>query len=125
MQTKLAQTAPDAVIVPLPLLPLMMTSSTEVGADAPPAPPLVALQFAVLLVFHVKEPPTAYLVAIYAPILTNDGMQPVDDAAVFTDTVSRVSPLAAVLWLGCVAEPSQRDDERPETAASVRLPVAS
>ncbi len=43
---------------------LNITSSAEVGAEAPPAPPDVADQFVVIPGAQVPEPPTQYLVAI-------------------------------------------------------------
>jgi hypothetical protein len=43
---------------------LKITSSAEVGAEAPPAPPDVADQFVVVRLFQVPLPPTQYLVAI-------------------------------------------------------------
>jgi hypothetical protein len=40
------------------------TLSATVGTLAPLAPPLLALQLVVLVVFHVPVPPTQYLSAI-------------------------------------------------------------
>jgi hypothetical protein len=52
------------VIVPAPQLALKMAASAAPGADAPDAPPEVADQLAVDVVFHVPVPPTQYLLAI-------------------------------------------------------------
>jgi hypothetical protein len=56
--------APVRVIVPEPEEPLKNTSSAAVGTLAPLAPPEVADQTVVLVVFHVPVPPTQYLSAI-------------------------------------------------------------
>ena len=58
VQVKDAQTQPEIPIDPAPLEPLIMTSSPDVGADAPEAPPLDALQCEVSLESHVPVPPT-------------------------------------------------------------------
>jgi hypothetical protein len=55
------------VLVPTLLLTSNITSSTAVGTLAPLAPPDVALQLVVLVVFQVPVPPTQYLSAISQP----------------------------------------------------------
>jgi hypothetical protein len=49
----------------VPLAELKNTASIAIGADAPPAPPDVADQFAVETLSHVPDPPTQYLFAIF------------------------------------------------------------
>ena len=51
-------TALESVTVPVPELASNVTSSDAVGADAPPAPPLLLAQLVVVEVSHVPEPPT-------------------------------------------------------------------
>jgi hypothetical protein len=55
------------VHVPEPELALKNTLSADVGAEAPPAPPDVADQFAVLVLSQVPVPPTQYLSAMLTP----------------------------------------------------------
>lgn len=47
---------------------LMVTSSAAPGTDAPPAPPEVADQLAVVVESHVPVPPTQNLAAIFTPL---------------------------------------------------------
>jgi hypothetical protein len=46
------------IVVPTLELASKITSSAEVGAEAPPAPPLVVDQFVVVVVSHVPDPKT-------------------------------------------------------------------
>ena len=58
------QTAPLAVVqVPVPDKVSNVTVSADVGAEAPPAPPVVADQLVVVVASHVPEPPTQNLLA--------------------------------------------------------------
>jgi hypothetical protein len=59
--------APVNVTVPVPERLSNITSSAIVGTDAPPAPPEVADQFVVDVVFQVPVPPRQYLSAICNP----------------------------------------------------------
>ena len=72
---QLAITPPTAVTVnaPVPTLELAskITSSADVGALAPLAPPEDADQFAVEVESQLPEPPTQYLVAIYKVLYKN------------------------------------------------------
>jgi hypothetical protein len=64
------QVAPAAVVqVPVPDAESKMTASLAVGTEAPGAPPDVADQFRTFIVFHVPEPPTQYLFAIWSAFL--------------------------------------------------------
>ena len=54
----------SVVTVPVPESELKVTVSAVVGTEAPPAPPVVADQFVVLLELHVPVPPTQKRVAI-------------------------------------------------------------
>ena len=54
-------------VAAVPELASKNTSSTVVGALDPEAPPEVAAQFVVLVLFQVPLPPTQYLFAIVSP----------------------------------------------------------
>ena len=55
------------VTVPVPEFPSNCGVSPAIGTDAPPAPPDVADQFAVLVLSQLPVPPTQYLFAIRSP----------------------------------------------------------
>jgi hypothetical protein len=62
-------TVSPRVTVPVPEFASKKATSAAFGADAPEAPPDVADQLAVLVVFHVPEPPTQYLFAMSIPLV--------------------------------------------------------
>ena len=71
-------TAPQVALVPMvtvgdaPEEESKKTSSAEVGADAPPLPPEDVDQLVVLDEFHVPEPPTQYLFAMFMSLQLED-----------------------------------------------------
>ena len=73
-QVKLLQTAPEATVTVLldnPELESKTTSSDDVGAVCPPAPPEKLAQFVVVDASQVPDPPTQYLVAENETLETN------------------------------------------------------
>jgi hypothetical protein len=60
------------VTVPAPEFASNKATSAAPGAEAPPAPPVVADQLAVLVVSQVPEPPTQNLFAMPAPLCHHD-----------------------------------------------------
>jgi hypothetical protein len=54
-------------VAAVPELASKKTSSTAVGALAPPAPPVVADQFVVLVLSQVPVPPTQKRLGIFSP----------------------------------------------------------
>jgi hypothetical protein len=71
VQAEQVAVAATDTVAAVPLLASNVALSAVVGADAPPAPPDVADQFVVELLFQVPDPPTQKRAAILAPYLKN------------------------------------------------------